>query len=70
MVKTENISEHKPNAHNDGNRAQPLRRLFETQFLAIKKCKRLEGLHFCEVHHLVASSTDESFKDETRLLLL
>ena len=32
------ISEHKQNAHNDGNRAQPLKRLFETLFLAIKKC--------------------------------
>ena len=58
------IPEHKQNAHNDGNWAQPLKRLFESLFLAIK------GLHFCEVHHSVASSTDESFKDETRLLLL
>ena len=32
------ISEHKQNAHNDGNRAQPLKRLFETLFLAMKKC--------------------------------
>ena len=32
------ISEHKQNAHNDGNRAQPLKWLFETLFLAIKKC--------------------------------
>ena len=32
------ISEHKQNAHNDGNRGQPLKRLFETLFLAIKKC--------------------------------
>ena len=31
------ISEHRQNAHNDGNRAQPLKRLFETLFLAIKK---------------------------------
>ena len=31
------ISEHKQNAHNDRNRAQPLKRLFETLFLAIKK---------------------------------
>ena len=33
-------------------------------------CWWLEGLHFCEVHHSVFSSTDESFKDETCLLLL
>ena len=32
------MSEHKQNAHNDGNRAQPLKQLFETLFLAIKKC--------------------------------
>ena len=32
------ISEHKQNSHNDGNRAQPLKRLLETLFLAIKKC--------------------------------
>ena len=32
------ISEHKQNAHNDRNRAQPLKRLFETLFLATKKC--------------------------------
>ena len=32
------ISEHRQNAHNDGNRAQPLTRLFETLFFAIKKC--------------------------------
>ena len=31
------ISEHKQNADNDGNRAQPLKRLLETLFLAIKK---------------------------------
>ena len=28
----------KQNAHNDGNRAQPLKRLLKTLFLAIKKC--------------------------------
>ena len=33
-------------------------------------CWWLEGLHFCEVHHSVFSSTDESFKDEMCLLLL
>ena len=33
-------------------------------------CYQLEGLHFCEVHHLVVSCADESLKDETRLLLL
>ena len=39
MVKTEIcIGTHKQNAHDDGNRAQPLKRLFETLFLAIKKC--------------------------------
>ena len=32
------ISEHKQNSHSDGNRAQPLKRLLETLFLAIKKC--------------------------------
>ena len=32
------ISEYKQNAHNNGNRAQPLKRLLETLFLAIKKC--------------------------------
>ena len=32
------ISEHKQNARNNRNRAQPLKRLFETLFLAIKKC--------------------------------
>ena len=32
------ISEHTQNAHNDGNRVQPLKRLLETLFLAIKKC--------------------------------
>ena len=32
------ISERKQNAHNNGNRAQPLKRLLETLFLAIKKC--------------------------------
>ena len=32
------ISEHKQNAHNDGNRAQALKRLLETLFQAIKKC--------------------------------
>ena len=32
------ISEHKQNAHNDGSRAQPLKRLFKILFLAIKKC--------------------------------
>ena len=32
------ISEHKQNAHNDGNRAQPLKRLLETLILTIKKC--------------------------------
>ena len=31
------ISEHKQNAHNDRNRAQHLKRLFETLFFAIKK---------------------------------
>ena len=33
-------------------------------------CQRLEGLHFFEVYHSVVSSADESFKDETLLLLL
>ena len=33
-------------------------------------CQRLEGLRFCEVHHSVVNSTDEFFKEETRLLLL
>ena len=32
------ILEHTQNAHNDGNRAQPLKRFFETLFLAMKKC--------------------------------
>ena len=32
------ISEHKQNAHNDRNRAQPLKRLLKTLFLAIKEC--------------------------------
>ena len=32
------MSEHKQNAHNDANRAQPLKRLLETLFLVIKKC--------------------------------
>ena len=32
------ILEHRQNAHNDGNRAQPLKQLFETLFLVIKKC--------------------------------
>ena len=32
------ITEHKQNAHNDRNRAQHLKRLFETLFFAIKKC--------------------------------
>ena len=31
------ISQHKHNAHIDGNRAQPLKRLLETLFLATKK---------------------------------
>ena len=31
------MSEHKQNEHNDGNRAQPLKRLLKTLFLAIKK---------------------------------
>ena len=31
-------SEHRQNARNDGNRDQPLKRLFETLFIAIKKC--------------------------------
>ena len=32
------IAKCKQNAHNDGNRAQPLKRLLETLFLTIKKC--------------------------------
>ena len=32
------ISEHKQNAHNDGNKAQPLKWLLKTLFLTIKKC--------------------------------
>ena len=32
------ILEHKQDAHNDGNRVQPLKRLLKTLFLAIKKC--------------------------------
>ena len=32
------ISKHKQNAHNYQNRAQPLKRLLKTLFLAIKKC--------------------------------
>ena len=32
------ISEHRQNAHNDGNRAQPLKGLLQTLFLAIRKC--------------------------------
>ena len=35
------ILEHKQNAHNNGIRAQPLERLLETLFLAIKKCTGL-----------------------------
>ena len=31
--------------------------------------KEVHLLHFCEVHHSVVSSTDESFKDKMRLLL-
>ena len=45
------ISEYKQNAHNDGNRAQPLKRLLETLFLAIKKCtgflKAILKTEFC-----------------------
>ena len=32
------LKKNKQNAHNDGNRAQPLKQLLETLFLAIKKC--------------------------------
>ena len=32
------ISEHNQNAHNNGNRAQPLKRLLKTLFLARMKC--------------------------------
>ena len=32
------ISKHKQNAHNDGNRAQPLKWLLKTLFVAINKC--------------------------------
>ena len=32
------MSEHKHNAHNDGNRAKSLKQLLETLFLDIKKC--------------------------------
>ena len=32
------ILEYNQNAHNDGSRAQPLKRFLETLFLAIKKC--------------------------------
>ena len=105
------VSEHKQNAYNDGNRAQPLKWLLKTLFLAIKKCTgftidviwvntkvcsvtieptqssswRVSTLEDSSVllatewwtsqkwspsTRSVVSSTDESFKDETRLLLL
>ena len=52
------ISEHKQNVHNDGNRAQPLKRLLETLFLDRKKCTWLH--HRCYiVEYKVCSFTSE-----------
>ena len=45
------IAKCKQNAHNDGNRAQPLKRLLETLFLAIKMCT---GAHLKPVHIFMA----------------
>ena len=58
------ISEHKQNAHNDGNRAQPLKQLFETLFLAIKK---RTGFTRCyTVEHKVCSVTSEPTQSSSR----
>ena len=62
------ISEHKQNAHNDVNRAQSLKRLFETLFLAIKKCTWLH--HRCYVvEHKMCCVTREPTQNSSRRVL-
>ena len=51
-------AEHKQNAHNDGNRAQPRKLLLETLFLAIKKC-----IGFI---HVIASGLNITFLSQDR----
>ena len=59
------ISEHKQNAHNDGNRAQPLKRILKTLFLAIKKCTGFTT-NFIWVNTKVCSVTRERTQSSSR----
>ena len=61
------MSGHKQNAHNDSNRAQTLKRLFETLFFAIKKCTGFTTDVRCYiVEHKVCSVTSEPIQSSSR----